>query len=132
MFAEVSRALENALALDRALRLPPTYREIARSVGESLDASYCQIAVRDARQAITSRAGGGHRPPRRVGSTWTLARLRRCAEALHERRAAVLTFSQGDVASKPERLALFAPTPKTGVPIPLHAGPPPQGVVILG
>src|SRR5713226_5821793 len=74
MFDEVSRTLENALALDRALRLPPTYREIARSVGESLDASYCQIAVRDARQAITIRAGGGHRPPRRAGSTWTLAR----------------------------------------------------------
>src|SRR2546421_167376 len=65
MFDEVSRTLENALALDRALRLPPTYREIARSVGESLDASYCQIAVRDAGQSVTIRAAdaGAHRPP---------------------------------------------------------------------
>src|SRR6184192_3332751 len=132
MFDEVSRTLENALALDRALRLPPTYREIARSVGESLDASYCQIAVRDARQAITIRAGGGHRPPRRVGSTWALAQLRRCAEALHERRAVVLTFSQGDGASEPERLALFTPTTRTGVLIPFVAGPRTQGVLILG
>src|SRR5436305_10888753 len=132
MFDEVSRTLENALALDRALRLPPTYREIARSVGESLDASYCQIAVRDARQAITIRAGGGHRPPRRVGSTWALAKLRRCAEALHERRAVVLTFSQGDAASEPERLALFTPTTRTGVLIPFVAGPRTQGVLILG
>ena len=132
MFNEVSRTLEHALALDRALRLPPTYREIARSLGESLDASYCQIAIRDARQAITIRAGGGHRPPRRVGSTWTLAQLRRCAEALHERRAVVLTFSQGDVASEPERLALFTPTTRTGVLIPFIAGPRTQGVLILG
>src|SRR5256886_9496889 len=132
MFDEVSRTLENALALDRALRLPPTYREIARSVGESLDASYCQIAVRDGTQAITIRAGGGHRPPRRVGSRWTLAKLRRCAEALNERRAVVLTFSQGDVASEPERVALFTPTTKTGVLIPFVAGPRTQGVLILG
>src|SRR2546429_3057430 len=132
MFDEVSRTLENALALDRALRVPPTYREIARSVGESLDASYCQIAVRDAGQAITIRAGGGHRPPRRVGSRWTLTQLRRCAEALHERRAVVLTFSQGDVASEPERLALFTPTTKTGVLMPFVACPRTQGVLILG
>src|SRR5438876_6893358 len=51
LFDEVSRTLENALALDRALRLPPTYWQIARSVGESLDASYCQIAIRDSREA---------------------------------------------------------------------------------
>src|SRR2546429_352013 len=132
MFDEVSRTLENALALDRALRLPPTYREIARSVGESLDASYCQIAIRDTRQAITIRAGGGHRPPRRAGSRWTLRQLRRCAEALDERRAVVLTFSQGDVASEPERLALFTPTTRTGVLIPFDAGPRTQGVLILG
>jgi signal transduction histidine kinase len=132
MFDEVRGTLENALALDRALRLPPTYREIARSVGESLDASYCQIAIRDARQSITIRAGGGHRPPRRAGSRWTLAKLRRCAEALNERRAVVLTFSQGDVASEPERLALFTPTTKTGVLIPFVAGPRTQGVLILG
>src|SRR5207244_7154220 len=77
MFDEVSRTLENALALDRALRLPPTYREIARSVGESLDASYCQIAIRDARQVLTIRAAGGHRPPRKAGTAWPLRRLRR-------------------------------------------------------
>jgi signal transduction histidine kinase len=132
MFDEVNRTLENALALDRALQLPPTYREIARSVGESLDASYCLIAIRDARQAITIRAAGGHRPPRKVGTTWKLAQLSRCAEALHERRAVVLTFSQHDVASEPERLALFSPTTRTGVLIPFIAGPRTQGVLILG
>src|SRR5919109_5259928 len=41
LFAEVSRSLENALALDRAVQQPPTYHEIAQAVGESLDASYC-------------------------------------------------------------------------------------------
>jgi len=53
LFDEVSRTLENALALDRALKLPPTYRDIARSVGESLDASDCQIAIREAEGALT-------------------------------------------------------------------------------
>src|SRR5438128_1275681 len=63
MFDEVSRTLENALALDRALRLPPTYRAIARSVGESLDVTYCRIAIRDSPQGLTMRAAGGRRPP---------------------------------------------------------------------
>jgi len=132
LFDEVGRALENALALDRALRLPPTYREIARSVGESLDASYCQIATIDARQAITIRAAGGHRPPHRVGTTGPLGQLRRCAQALQEKRAVVLSFSQQDVASEPERLALFSATTKTGVLLPFFAGPRTQGVLILG
>jgi signal transduction histidine kinase len=132
LFDEVSRALENALALDRALRLPPTYREIARSVGESLDASYCQIATIDMRQEITIRAAGGHRPPRRVGTTWSLGQLRRCAQAVEARRAVILTFSQRDFASEPERLALFSPTTKTGVLLPFVAGPRTQGVLILG
>jgi signal transduction histidine kinase len=132
LFDEVSRTLENGLALDRALRLPPTYRGIARSVAESLDASYCQIAIRDAGQTITIRAAAGHRPPRKVGTAWNLGQLRRCAEALHERRAVVLTFSQQDVASEPERLALFSPTTKTGVLLPFFAGPRTQGVLILG
>ena len=132
LFDEVGRSLENALALDRALRLPPTYREIARSLGESLDASYCQIAIVDAHQAITIRAAGGHRPPHRVGTTWTLGQLRRCAQALQEKRAAVLSLSQHAVASEPERLALFTPTTKTGVLIPFIAGPRTQGVLILG
>jgi signal transduction histidine kinase len=132
LFDEVSRALENALALDRALRLPPTYREIARSVGESLDASYCQIATIDMRQAITIRAAGGHRPPRRVGTTWSLGQLRHCAQAVEERRAVILTFSQRDFASEPERLALFSPTTKTGVLLPFVAGPRTQGLLILG
>jgi signal transduction histidine kinase len=132
MFDEVSRTLENALALDRALRLPPTYREIARSVAESLDATYCQIAIRDARQTITIRAAGGRRPPRKVGTAWTLERLRRCAQALDERRAVVLSFSQHDAASEPERLALFSPTTKRGVLLPFVAGPRTEGVLIVG
>jgi signal transduction histidine kinase len=132
LFDEVSRTLENALAVDRALRFPPTYHEIARSVGESLDATYCQIAIRDARQVLTIRAAGGHRPPRKTGTAWPLRRLRRCASALRERRAEVLEFSQQDVASEPERLALFSPTTKTGVLLPFFAGPRTQGLLILG
>src|ERR1700736_4999787 len=71
MFDEVSQTLENALALDRALRQPPTYREIARSVGDSLDASYCAIAIHDAKKGLTIRAAGGRRPPRGAATlTW--------------------------------------------------------------
>ena len=61
LFDEVSRTLENALALDKALRLPPTYREIARSVGESLDVTYCQIAIHDSPNTLTIRGAGGRR-----------------------------------------------------------------------
>ena len=134
LFDEVSRTLENALALDRALRLPPTYRDIARSVGESLDVSYCQIAVRDYRDGLTMRAAGGHRPPWKPGapSAWPLSQLTRCAEALNQRRAVVITFSRYEPDSAPERLALFSPTTRTGVILPFFAGPRTHGVLILG
>jgi len=133
MFDEVSRTLENALALDRALRLPPTYRAIARSVGESLDITYCRIAIRDAGAGLTIRAAGGHRPPGKpVAVTWPLADLKHCAQALHERRAVVLSFSSIDRVVEPERLALFSPTTRAGVILPFFVGPRTQGVLIIG
>src|SRR2546427_10753770 len=132
LFDEVSRTLENALAVDRALRFPPTYREIARAVGESLDATYCQIAIRDARQVLTIRAAGGHRPPRKTGTAWALAPPRRGAPALHEQRAPGLTVCPKGVASQTQRLARFLPATKTGVLLPFFAGPRTQGLLILG
>jgi signal transduction histidine kinase len=133
MFDEVSRTLESALALDRALRLPPTYREMARSVGEALDATYCQIAVSDAKDALTIRGFGGHRPPRKAGTVaWPLADLPHCAQALRERRGIVLKLSQYDPAFERERLALFSPTTKVGVILPFFAGPRSQGLLIIG
>lgn len=133
MFDEVSHTLENALALDRALRLPPTYREIARSVGETLAATYCQIAIHDAKDALTIRGLGGHRPPRKAGIVaWPLAQLPHCTQALRERRGVVLKLSQYDPAFEPERLALFSPTTKVGVILPFFAGPRTQGLLIIG
>ena len=133
MFDEVSRTLENGLALDRALSLPPTYREIARSVGESLDATYCQIVIHDAKDALTIRGLGGRRPPRKAGIVaWPLTELKHCAEALRERRGVVLQLSQYDPAFDPERRALFSPTTKVGVILPFFAGPRTQGLLIIG
>jgi len=133
LFDEVSRTLENALALDKALRLPPTYREIARSVGESLDVTYCQIAIHDSPNTLTIRGAGGRRPPRPNGTmALPLRKLRRCAEALRERRAVVLKFNSNDSRAEPERLALFSATTRYGVILPFFAGPRTQGVLILG
>jgi signal transduction histidine kinase len=133
MFDEVSHTLETALALDRALSMPPTYREIARSVGETLAATYCQVIIHDAKGALTIRGHGGHRPPRRAGIVaLPLAELKHCAEALRERRGVVLKFSQYDPALEPERLALFSPTTKVGVILPFVAGPRTQGLLIIG
>jgi signal transduction histidine kinase len=133
MFDEVSHTLETALAVDRALTMPPTYREIARLVGETLAATYCQIAIHDAKGALTIRGLGGHRAPRRAGIVaLPLAELKHCAEALRERRGVVLKFSQYDPALEPERLALFSPTTKVGVILPFVAGPRTQGLLIIG
>lgn len=133
LFDELSRTLENALALDRALRQPPTYREIARSVGESLDATYCEIAIRDAKDALTIRAVGGHRQPRKAGIVgWPLAELAHCSAALRERRGVVLKLSHVDRAFDPERLALFSPMTQVGVILPFFAGPRTQGLLIIG
>jgi len=62
MFDEVSRTLENALALDRALRLPPTYREIARSRWTRAIAR-----SRSAMRASRSRSGPQAGTVRRAG-----------------------------------------------------------------
>jgi signal transduction histidine kinase len=133
LFDEVSSTLESALTLDRALRLPPTYREVARSVGEALDATYCQIAVSDAKDALTIRGLGGHRPPRKRGTVaWPLADLPHCALALREKRGIVLKLSQYDPAFERERLALFSPTTKVGVILPFFAGPRSKGLLIIG
>jgi signal transduction histidine kinase len=133
MFDEVSRTLENALALDRALRLPPTYREIANAVGESLDATYCQIAIHDAKDALTIRGQGGHRAPRKGGIVaWPLAELPHCAAALRDGHGIVLKLSQYDPAFDPERRALFSPTTQVGVILPFFAGPRTKGVLVIG
>jgi len=133
LFAEVSRSLDNALALDRALRQPPTYREIARAVGESLDATYCLIAIHDSKGALTLRAAAGQRPPRPMAvASWPIRRLPGCARALRERHAVVLNFDRHDPAVAAERRALFSPTTQVGVILPFFAGPRTQGVLIIG
>ena len=130
LFAEVSRSLENALALDRAIRQPPTYQEIARAVGDSVDASYCLIAIHDSKGALSVRARAGHRPPRRIGAaTWRVSGLRGCAR---DRHAVVLNFSQLDPAIAAERRALFTSTTQVGAILPFFAGPRTQGVLIVG
>src|SRR6266550_1299672 len=81
----------------------------------------------------TLRAAGGHRPPgKSVPVTWPLADLTHCAQALHERRAVVLSFSAYDPVVEPERLALFSPTTRAGVILPFFVGPRTQGVLIIG
>jgi signal transduction histidine kinase len=133
LFAEVSRSLENALALDRALRQPPTYREMARAVGDSLDATYCLIAIHDSKGALTLRAAAGQRPRRPMGvASWPIRQLPGCARALRERHAVVLSFDRHDPAVAAERRALFSPTTQVGVILPFFAGPRTQGVLIIG
>src|SRR5256714_59680 len=133
LFAEVSPTLENALALDRPVRQPPTYRQIARAVGDSIDASYCLIAIQDSKGALTLRAAAGHRAPRWMGvSSWPLRGLRGCARALRERHAVVLNFHRHDPAIAGERRALFSPITRVGIIVPFFAGPRTQGVLIIG
>jgi len=133
LFAEVSLTLENALALDRAVRHPPTYRQIARAVGDSIDATYCLIAIQDSKGALTLRAAAGQRAPRWMGvPVWPLRDLRACTRALRERHAVVLNFHRHDPASAGERRALFSPITRVGVIVPFFAGPRTQGVLIIG
>jgi signal transduction histidine kinase len=133
LFAEVSPRLENALAFDRAVRQPPTYREIAHAVADSLDATYCLIAIHDSRGVLTLRAAAGLRAPPRMGvASWPLRALPGCALALRERRAVVLAFDRHDPAIAGERRALFTPTTQVGVILPFFAGPRTQGVLIVG
>jgi len=133
LFAEVSPTLENALALDRAVRHPSTYRQIARAVGDSIDASYCLIAIQDSKGALTLRAAAGQRAPRWMGvSSWPLRDLPACSRALRERHTVVLDFHRHDPAIAGERRALFSPTTQVGVIVPFFAGARTRGVLIIG
>jgi signal transduction histidine kinase len=133
LFAEVSPGLENALAFDRAIRQPLTYREIAGAVGDSLDATYCLIAIHDSKGVLTLRAAAGHRPPRRMGVTsWPVRKLAGCARALRERRAVVLMFDRQSPDAATERRVLFSPTTQVGIILPFFAGPRTQGLLIIG
>src|SRR5258708_38489795 len=106
---------------------------MSSSCGESDYDTYCRIAHRDDRAGLTIRASGGHRPPsKRVAVTCPLADLKHSAQALHERRAVVLSFSAYDPVVEPERLALFSPTTRAGVILPFFVGPRTQGVLIIG
>jgi GAF domain-containing protein len=133
-FDEVNRALENALGIGRAMRLPPTYRGLARAVGACLDASYCQIAVRDANDCLVVVAAGGPRPPgRRVGGPpWPLGELDYCAQAMRERRGVVVRYDHTDRLGDAERQAFLSKATRAVIILPFFAGPRIQGVLLVG
>ncbi len=133
LFDEVNRVLERALAIDRAMRVPPTYPSLARAVGASLDASYCQIAVRDADDCLTVVGWGGRRPPRRTtGASWPLAQMARCSEAMRDRKGVVVAYDHPDRAAEAERRAFLSPTTRSAIILPFVAGVRTQGVLLVG
>jgi signal transduction histidine kinase len=133
VFDEVNRALEKALAIDKAMRVPPTYRSLARSVGASLDASYCEIAVRDANDYLTLVGSGGHRPPRRrpPDGSWPLAQLARCVEAMREGRGVVVHYDRPERLGELERQAFLSSATRSVIILPFVAGPRIQGVLLV-
>jgi signal transduction histidine kinase len=133
LFDEVNRALEKALAIDKAMRVPPTYRSLARAVGASLDVSYCQIAVRDANDCLTLVGSGGRRPPaRRTPSvSWPLGQLARCAEAMREGRGVVVHYDRADRMGELERQAFLSSATRSTIILPFAAGPRIQGVLLV-
>lgn len=134
LFDEVNRALERALAIDRAMRIPPTYRSLARAVGASLDASYCRIAVRDGTDCLVVAGSGGPRPPRRrMGPvSWPLGQLIRCAEAMSERKGILVRYDHPDRVGEMERRAFLTPATRSVVILPFFAGLRTQGVLLVG
>jgi signal transduction histidine kinase len=134
MFDEVNRALEIALGIDRAMRIPPTYRGLARAVGACLDASYCQIAVRDASDSLMLVASGGHRPPRlrAPGTGWPLEQLAHCAEAMQERRGVVVHYDNTSRLGDAERRTFLSKATRSVIILPFFAGPRIQGVLLVG
>jgi len=134
LFDEINRALDRALALDRAMRIPPTYRGLARAVGASLDATYCQIAVRDSTDCLIIAGSGGRRQPRRrtAGASWPLAQLRHCAEAIRENKGVVVHYNHSDRLDEAERVAFLSPATRSVIILPFVAGARTQGVLLVG
>ncbi len=134
LFDEINRALDRALALDRAMRIPPTYRGLARAVGASLDATYCQIAVRDSTDCLIIAGSGGRRQPRRrtAGASWPLVQLRHCAEAIRENKGVVVHYNHSDRLDEAERVAFLSPATRSVIILPFVAGARTQGVLLVG
>jgi signal transduction histidine kinase len=133
LFDEVNRALEKALAIDRAMRISPSYRSLARAVGASLDASYCQIAVRDTNDCLTLVGSGGRRPPPRstLSASWPLGQLARCAAAMRDGRGVVVHYDRPDRLGEPERQAFLSSATRSVIVLPFVAGTRTQGVLLV-
>jgi signal transduction histidine kinase len=133
LFDEVNRALERALAIDKAMRVPPTYRSLARAVAASLDVSYCQIAVRDVNDCLTLVGSGGRRPPKRStpSGSWPLSQLARCAEAMREGRGVVVHYDRPERVGELEREAFLSSATRSVIILPFVAGPRIQGVLLV-
>jgi signal transduction histidine kinase len=133
-FDELTSVLGNALAMNEAFHTRPRYGSLAKALGTFLDSTYCRIAVCDAKDWLTIRASGGHRPPDQQihGRSWPLATLTSCVEALRGRHAVVLHFDQPELAEGCERHGLFSPTTKTGIVVPFLAGPSMAGILLVG
>jgi signal transduction histidine kinase len=132
LFDEVNRALENALAIDRAMRTRPSYRTLARAVGSCLDASYCQIAIRESGDCLRLAGSGGRRPPDRPAGSWPLVQLARSAQAMGEGRGVVVRYERPDSAADTERRAFLSPLTRSVIILPFAAGPRSQGVLLVG
>jgi two-component system sensor histidine kinase NreB len=122
-FMEINQLLGQALTIDRTLGSKATYQHLTHALGDSLEATYCRIAVRQGDRLRIQAAHGRRTPTRgRDPKVLPLAGLKRCQEALALQQAVVCDFDQPEFAADAERDGLFSPTTRMGILLPFRAG----------
>ncbi len=120
---EVSRMLDAVLGPDGTFRPRATLRRLVRSVGKTIDATYCRLAVLAGQERLSLQVSAGHRPPVASRTSWAVAHFPHCARALRERRPVVLRFDHPEFANQPERESLFTIRTRTAIILPMSIGP---------
>ena len=127
--AELRGAFATGLAI-RANLHQPSYRRLASSVGEILDATYIHIALVDSHDCVSIMGSGGHRPPQPgPAHRWPLGQLTQCAVALSTRCPIVLDHS--NAGSCAEQELMFNASTKVGIIVPFVSAPHLKGLLLV-
>jgi signal transduction histidine kinase len=129
---DVHVLLNGPLRIDRVLQGRPTFASLARTIGTTLEVSFCRLASLDPDGRLTIHATAGRAPDERRRVRSAPARLPQLAEAMAQQLPVVLHFEDLDSTDRPEKELLFTASTKAGVLIPFMADGLTRGLMIVG
>ncbi len=129
---DVHALLNGPLRIDRVLQGRPSFASLARTIGTTLEVSFCRLASLDPDGRLTIHATAGRAPDERRRVRSAPARLPQLAEAMAQQVPVVLHFEDLDGTNRPEKELLFTASTRGGVLIPFMADGLTRGLMIVG